>query len=161
MLDWMEIFEKADIVSEDTEKITVSVVVDKDANEDMLPFGNQSSVFDEQTAEDWYDFGGTIEGIIDSLSDTTDVVFSKNPNCLSEYIIFYVYDENRNKKNYLISLRLSGRGQITNAGNNELRKVSNAAPDFLSRTVIINDKIYSSYTQAIQAVRRLLTGETE
>lgn len=143
--------------SKEPEVIKITVIVNKDDSiEERLPSGNKDEVYDDQTLEDWYDFANTIECTIDNFCDIVNMSISKNPNSLSEYIDFYVYDENGNKKDYLVDLRLSDHKATTNA--RELRKKNahklDSNPGFV--TVLVNDKQFDSYDQAINYIRSTL-----
>ena len=161
MINLQEIFEKLNTIDEEElSRIHVEVIVEKNyLNEDKLPSGDKSVKYDEQTLEDWYDFASTVEGIVDNLSDIVNISLSKNPDSLSEYIDFYIYDAEGNRKNYLIDLRLSDHGQTNNARSNRKRKVAKIDSNYILKSIIVNDKIYHSYSQAIQAVRELLAKE--
>lgn len=135
--------------------ITIDVLVESDLDED-LPSGNINDKYDEQTLDDWYDFAETVEGIIDNFCDVVDISLSKNKESISEYISFYSYDENGNRKNYLVNLRLSDHGKTNRGRETRKRKVSKIDPNYMLKSVIINNKQFKSYDEAIQYIRKIL-----
>ena len=141
--------------SEKPEIIKISAIVNLDDLFEALPDVNSKS-FDDQTLDEWYSFVATIEGIIDNLCDRVNISTSNNPDSLSEYIDFYVYDKKGNKKNYLIDLRLSSH-KSTEAGR-RLRKKRAVLinPKYELEAVTVNNKTFNSYHEAIQQVRKIL-----
>ena len=139
--------------------INVDIIVDTNIDEG-LPSGNKDEKYDEQTLEDWYDFASTIEGIIENFSDTVDISLSKNPESLSEYISFYLYDKDGNKKNYLVNLRLSDHPKTSKGRETRKRKVSKIDPNYKLKSVIVNNKQFDSYDDAIKLIRKILANES-
>lgn len=158
MFDLHEFFSESTFVGdEELIKINVDVIVENASISEKLPDG--SKVYDEQTLEDWYDFASSVENIVDNLTDTVNISLSKTRGSLSEYIDFYVYDLNGNKKNYLIDLRLSDHKQTTNGRTNRKNKASKIDSNFILKSIIVNDRQYNSYSDAIFAVKKLILDE--
>lgn len=142
--------------------IKISVLVES-VNEgpvlEGLPSGDRADTYDDQTLEDWYDFASTVEGIVDNFCKVVNVSMSHNPDSLSEYIDFYSLDEQGNQKDYLIDLRLSDHPATKNAQTLRKRKVAKINPNFILKSVTVNDKTFKSYDEAIKYIRNMLTKE--
>ena len=137
------------------EIIEIFVTVKPESLEEGLP-DKSGTQFDEQTLEEWYDFAATVEGIIDNYCDVVNISLSKNPDSLSEYIDFYSYDENGNKKNYLIDLRLSNHGATHLARETRKRHAKKIDQNFELESIIVNNETFKSYHDAIVYLRKML-----
>ena len=137
------------------ERIKITAYICLEQLDESLPHKGDR-VIDEQTMEEWYDFASTIEGIIDVFGETINISLSKNPNSLSEYIDFYVYDKDGNKNDYLIDLRLSNHGQTTNAKSVRRKRVAHIDPKYTLESVVVNDSTFYSYQDAERYIRRLI-----
>ena len=125
--------------------------------QEELPSGNQNEIYDEQTLEEWYNFASTVEGIIDNFCDVINVSLSKHADSLSEYIDFYSYDKDGNRKNYLIDLRLSDHRSTYNSRSNRIRKVKRLNTNYELIGVVVNNKTFKTYSDAIKYIRKILT----
>lgn len=146
---------------EDTDlKISVNVFVSNDFEEGVVS-GDKNTEYDEQTLEDWYDFAATIEGIIERQFIVENISISKNPKSLSEYIDFYRQDENGDRKDGLVDLRLSDHGLTTNGRQVRKRRAARIDKNYRLISVVVNDKIFDSYGAAIKHIEGLLDGLNE
>lgn len=136
-------------------KIEAIVKPVEDIHEE-LPSGNQNEIYDEQTLEEWYNFASTVEGIIDNFCDVINVSLSKRVDSLSEYIDFYSYDEDGNRKNYLVDLRLSDHRSTYNSRSNRIRKVKRLNTNYELIGVVVNNKTFKTYSDAIKYIRKIL-----
>ena len=155
-----EAFEKLSKLSEEdsgVKVIKINVVVEPESLYEGLPDG--SGIYDEQTLEDWYDFAATIEGIINNFGEIANISLSNHSNSLSEYIDFYSLDENSNRKNYLIDLRLSDHKATTSAKELRKKRVSKIDTNYVLKSVIVNDRQFKSYGEAINYIREMLAKE--
>ena len=141
--------------------ITINVYIPINKIKEDLPSGNIEDKYDEQILEDWYDFAGTIEGIINNTCKVVNISLSRNENSLSEYIDFYAYDKDGNKKNYLIDLRLSDHPSTQGARQNRRRKVKQIDVNYILKSVIVNKNTFNSYDEAIFYIRNLIAGEVK
>lgn len=158
MFNLHEVFRRLNETVDESDRpeiIKIDVVVQPEELTEGLP-SPKDTVYDEQTLEDWYDFAATVEGIIDNYCDTVNISLSKNPNSLSEYIDFYVYDENGDIKNYLINLRLSTHGGTDGGKRLRKKKVQKVSSKYELVSIIVNNQTFRTYHQAINAVRKLL-----
>lgn len=163
MFDLKEAFKLLDELSSEEDKheiINIDVCVEcADIDED-LPSGNINDKYDEQTLEEWYDFAANVEGIIDSLGEVVNVSLSKQPDSLSEYIDFYSFDKNGNKKNYLIDLRLSDHAATSNSRRTRKHHVSKLNPTYEMFSIIVNNNSkFKSYSEAINYLRQYLVNK--
>ena len=133
--------------------IEVEVIVEPIIDE-AIPSGKGN--YDDQTLEDWYDFAATIEGIIDNFCDTVKISLSKNPDSISEYIDFYSYDENGNKRNYLIDLRLSDHGSTVSARKVRAKHAKKLNTNYRLESIIVNGSTVKSYNEAIKKLQEIL-----
>lgn len=158
MFDLLEVFRLLNEQLDEAEKpeiISIEVFVEPVELAENIP-SSSIQVYDEQTIEEWYDFASTVEGIIDNFCDLVNISLSKNDTSLSEYIDFYVYDSEGNKKNYLIDLRLSTHGATQGARETRKRHVKKIDTNYELHSIIVNDKTFNSYNDAISYVRKLL-----
>ena len=158
MFDLREAFKVLNELMDEADKpeiIKIEVIVQPVDITEGLP-DPSSGKYDEQTLEDWYDFASTVEGIVDNFCDVVNISLSKNPDSLSEYIDFYVYDEEGNRKNYLIDLRLSDHGGTENARQVRKKHAKKIDNTFILRSIIVNNNTVKSYNEAVQKVRKLL-----
>ena len=153
-----EIFDKLNSIDIEEKKNPHSYVIKVNAYIDTLDESLPSGAgnYDEQTLEDWYDFAATVEGIVDNYCDTVNISLIKNPYSLSEYIDFYCFDSAGNKKNVLIDLRLSDHKATSAARKVRNVKASKIDNNYDLVTVIVNDKYFDSYHDALQYIRQLL-----
>lgn len=128
-------------------KIKIDVIVSGGIDEKIV-YGRIEDKYDEQTLEDWYDFAATVEGIINRKFIVKNISLSKNPNSLSEYIDFYRKDENGDRKEGLVDLRLSSNAKKS---DKNYRLVS----------VVVNEKQFDSYTSALKYINTLLNSLDE
>ena len=154
-------FRLAEDINEYDSIITINTYIPINKIKEELPSGNIEDKYDEQTLEDWYDFVGTIEGIIDNICKVVNISLSRNENSLSEYIDFYVYDKDGNKKNYLIDLRLSDHPSTQGARQTRRRKVKQIDINYILKSAIVNKNTFNSYNEAIFYIRKLIAGEVK
>ena len=162
MFDLLEAFKLLNEQLDEAEKpeiISIKVFVEPVELNENIP-DTSVRVYDEQTIEEWYDFAATVEGIIDNYCDIVNISLSKQPDSLSEYIDYYVYDENGNQKNYLIDLRLTTHGGTDNGKRLRKKKVSKLSSKYELVSIIVNSETFNSYHQAINAVRKLLAEQS-
>ena len=65
-------------------------------------------------------------------------------------------DKEGNLKDYMIDLRLSNHKSTTNARTNRKSKASKITDKYKLASVVVNDKSYTSYDDALKAVKLLL-----
>ena len=151
MFDLLEAFRLLNEQLDEAEKpeiISIKVFVEPVELNENVP-DSSVRVYDEQTIEEWYDFAETVEGIIDNFCDVVNISLSKNDTSLSEYIDFYVYDSEGNRKNYLIDLRLSTHGASGDARQKRKRQVKKIDTNYELQSIIVNNKTFNSYNDAI------------
>ena len=125
-----------------------------------LPTGDlNDQPYDDLILEDWYTFAAEIEYLIDSLCDTVNISLSKSPYSLSEYIDFYAVDENGNKQNHVINLRLSDHKSTASAKEVRRKNVINVNPRYKLIGVTVNNKTFKSYYEAFKYVKQLILSE--
>ena len=139
--------------------IPIYVYLDNKELYEELPSGNLQDKYSEQTLEEWYDFASTVEGIIESLCEVVNISLSKNLDSLSEYIDFYVLDAQGNRKNYLIDLRLSDHKSNQNVRRTRLRNVTKIDPNHVLTSIIVNNRTFKNYSEAIFYLRTFLAKE--
>lgn len=142
------------------EVIKVNVLVTADSIQENLPSGVKGKKYDDQTIDDWFDFLGTIEGFVDNYCDVVNTSMSKQPDSLSEYIDFYVYDQNGQKKNYLINLRLSDHSSTNAARRTRKRNASKLNTRYKLFSVTVNNRTFKSYSEAENYIRELIFKES-
>ena len=140
---------------DDKIKIKIEVIVSNDLDEKIVS-GNPEDKYDEQTLEDWYDFASNVEGLIDQKFFVNNISLSKQPESLSEYIDFYRKDEDGNRKEGIVDLRLSDHGATTNARRNRINKIKKIDPNYKLVSVIVNERQFDSYDEALEYVKKLL-----
>ena len=136
-------------------KIKIDVFVSNDLEEKIVS-GNAEDKYDDQTLADWYDFADNIEGIVRRNYILYNINFSANPESLSEYMDFYRKDEDGNKIDGLINLRLSDHKPTRNAQKIRLRKVNKVDTNYKLVTIIVNEKYFNSYNEALEYVKKIL-----
>lgn len=137
------------------EIIKINVFVKLDDLYESLP-SKYDIEFDDNTLDEWYSFVGTVEGIIENFCDVVNISMSNSPNSLSEYIDFYSYDKNGNKKNYLIDLRLSTHPATNASKNVQKRHANKIDANYELEYVTVNKETYHSYHEAIDKIRKIL-----
>ena len=141
---------------EDKLNIKVEVLVEPNFVDEKMVSGNIEDKYDDQTLEDWYDFASNVEGMVDRKFIVVNINMSKREDSLSEYIDFYKKDENGDKKEGVIDLRLSDHKSTQSARQNRKRKVSKIDKDYKLVSVIVNDKHFDSYDEALKHIEELL-----
>lgn len=111
----------------------------------------------EQEVEEWFDFASTVEGIIDNFGEVMNTSISNRPDSISEYIDFYCYDEDGNKKNYIVDLRLSDHKSTNLARQNRLKRVKRINGDYQLFGITVNNENFDSYDEAIYYLRKYLS----
>lgn len=111
----------------------------------------------EQEVEEWFDFASTVEGIIDNFGEVVNTSISNRPDSISEYIDFYCYDEDGNKKNYIVDLRLSDHKSTNLARQTRLKRVKRINGDYQLFGITVNDENFDSYDEAIYYLRKYLS----
>lgn len=150
-----ELFEEEN----DVHIIQIDVEVDSQMDE-SVPSGNISDKYDDQTLEDWYDFAANVENIVENLCEVVSINTSKNSNSLSEYIDFYVYDKDGNRKKCLIDLRLSDHGATEKAKFIRKRKAKRIDKDTKNMSIIVNEKSrLNTYDKALSELRNYIAKE--
>ena len=139
----------------DKSRIIVKVFVSNEINEKIVS-GKPEDKYDEQTLEEWYDFASNVEGIIERQFIVKNISLSKQPESLSEYIDFYRKDEDGNQKEGLVDLRLSDHKSTTNSRQNRKNKVKKLDPNYRLVSVIVNERQFNSYEEALKYIEELL-----
>ena len=135
--------------------ISINVII-KPALDEGVMSSDIEVIPDDQALEDWYDFADNVESIIKNFGEIENISMSNNPQSVSEYIDFYTYDKEGNLKDYMIDLRLSNHKSTTNARTNRKSKASKITGKYKLASVVVNDKSYTSYDDALKAVKLLL-----
>lgn len=136
--------------------IKINVIVESSLEEELPPYNNTDGNYDEQTLEDWYDFAANVETLVENKFIVKNINLSKNPNSLSEYIDFVSKDSDGNEVGHLIDLRLSDHGASSGARNLRRKKAKKLDPYAQLVSVIVNDRTFNSYEEALEYVRNLL-----
>lgn len=139
--------------------LNVNVQIENYLYED-LPSGEKNANYDDQVIEDWNNFIGNIEEIIEEENNYSleDVFSSSKGNKLSTYFNFLL----PNNQECIINLRVSDHAGTGHINTNRKRHVQ----DYIKKHgllnyklygITVNDKLYNSYDDALDAIRNLVS----
>lgn len=161
MFDLYEALEALSKVDANDNKLVlnINVQIENYLNEG-LPSGERNANYDDQVIEDWNNFIGNIEEIIEvengySLED----IFSSNKgNKLSTYFNFLL----PNNQECIINLRVSDHASSGYIKANRKSHVQDYIKEhgllnYKLYGVTVNDKLYTSYDDALNAIRDLIS----
>lgn len=139
--------------------VNVNVQIENYLYED-LPSGEKNTKYDDQVIEDWNNFIGNIEEIIEEEYNYSleDVFSSNRGNKLSTYFNFLL----PSNQNCVINLRVSDHAANTSIRTNRKQHVKNYVKEhgianYKLFGITVNDKMYDSYDDALNAIRRLIS----
>lgn len=139
--------------------LNVNVQIENYLYED-LPSGEKNANYDDQVIEDWSNFIGNIEEIIEEENNYSleDVFSSNKGNKLSTYFNFLL----PNNRECIINLRVSDHAGAGHINTNRKRHVqdyikNHGLLNYKLYGITVNDKLYNSYDDALDAIRNLLS----
>ena len=139
--------------------VNVNVQIENYLYED-LPSGEKNAKYDDQVIEDWNNFIGNIEEIIEEEYNYSleDVFSSNRGNKLSTYFNFLL----PSNQNCIINLRVSDHAANASIRTNRKQHVKNYVKEhgianYKLFGITVNDKMYDSYDDALDALRRLIS----
>lgn len=139
--------------------VNVNVQIENYLYED-LPSGEKNAKYDDQVIEDWNNFIGNIEEIIEEEYNYSleDVFSSNRGNKLSTYFNFLL----PSNQNCIINLCVSDHATNANIRTNRKQHVKNYVKEhgianYKLFGITVNDKMYDSYDDALDALRRLIS----
>lgn len=139
--------------------VNINVQIENYLDED-LPSGEKNANYDDQVIEDWNNFIGNIEEIIEEENGYSleDVFTSNKGNKLSTYFNFLL----PNNKNCIINLRVSDHAGSGHINVNRKQHVKDyikkhGTANYKLYGITVNDKLYDSYNEALDAIRKLIS----
>lgn len=153
----LEALSKADI--DNKLVLNINVQIENYLYED-LPTGEKNAQYDDQVIEDWNNFIGNIEEIIEIEKGYSleDVFTSSRGNKLSTYFNFLL----PNNQECIINLRVSDHASKSSTKTNRRAHVRDYIKEhgllnYKLYGITVNDKMYNSYDEALDAVRELIS----
>lgn len=160
MFDLYETLEALSKIDDSNKLIlNVNVQIENYLYED-LPSGEINASYDDQVIEDWNNFIGNIEEIIEEENGYSlkDVFVSNRGNKLSTYFNFLLPDN----EECIINLRVSDHPNTPSIRTNRKAHVKDYIKqhgllNYKLYGITVNDKMYDSYDEALDAIKNLVS----
>lgn len=140
-------------------EVNITVILSTELNEG-LSSGNIEDEYDDQTVEDWYNFLGNVEEIIESEHnyEIADVATSTRAHQFSHYIDFFTTED----KECVVNLRISDNASTTSIKGNRKRHLQARIKDNYNNCnykllgVTVDNNRFNTCDEALDEIRRIL-----